>query len=674
MESAAPISKPESWLPERSNRHWLLLSLLALLLATWVARQASHIAPFSSLNPTLYTAHHSSDTYRAIDPPFKPRLFAYLLVRPLVRPLPPDTPPAAPGESRFEYAGGSLSVESMRRTVWQWSFLWMMMTLVAASLMSRPVLCMLGTTAGILFAYSTQTTAPPYDLAALTFATWAVLVVVKRRHRWLTPFVVFGTGFKETIAVFATLAWAGEGSRRRRALSFTVLCALCLVLMLAIDTYSGRAWLGLQSEHVDGTAKISTNLDILLDLGPRFLLANAGLGLLIFVLPAAGRRERTFQLTAALFLLGLLLFAAIEEWRLWFELLPLNLAVLCAVLDRHASTLKKRAATWRRRFEPWPVAGRATMALLALLGLYLVAGVGLRYWYSDLSIYRLSRPAEIQESFAAHNAESLFEYHPRRQFSFRAGLSRQRPDGVRMQTDARGLVFLPPNDGSFDLLVLGSSVAVSGSLPLERSFPGLLSRATDARVFSGATPNYSLRQSVDLFEELPEASNEGTYRPWERVLYVWSPNDLTQEVFREGPHAQYIAAPPLDLLRPRELWWHVTDAFYSHPTDLTPQQASAWNPRRIPSHAKLLSRLNRDGRLIVVLTYTRLQVISGDRRPQRRLIKELERAGIPHIDPWPSYRASSFRENPDQMHLNEEGSLLFARYVVEQLVARRGTW
>ena len=35
---------------------------------------------------------------------------------------------------------------------------------------------------------------------------------------------------------------------------------------------------------------------------------------------------------------------------------------------------------------------------------------------------------------------------------------------------------------------------------------------------------------------------------------------------------------------------------------------------------------------------------------------------------------SSFLDDPDQMHLNEEGSLLFARRVLEQLVVRRGTW
>ena len=58
---------------------WALLLYLAACCSLLVAHQASRIATEFNLNPRLFTAHYSSEVYRSLEDPFKPRLFAYLV-------------------------------------------------------------------------------------------------------------------------------------------------------------------------------------------------------------------------------------------------------------------------------------------------------------------------------------------------------------------------------------------------------------------------------------------------------------------------------------------------------------------------------------------------------------------------------------------------------------------
>ncbi|MEO1368981.1 MAG: hypothetical protein AAFX50_17530, partial [Acidobacteriota bacterium] len=483
----------------------------------------------------------------------------------------------------------------------------------------RPLLWMVWTALGVASAYSAQTMVHPYDLPALLFAALAVTRAESGRFKGFAALLAVGTGFKETVALFALLVFAADASRRARLRRFVVTCGLCGAVMLGIDAFSGRAPLALEAISNEDVPKVVTNFDTLQEMGFRFLLANAGLGLLIFVLPARRRFDRVAKATTACFLVGLYLFAGIAEWRTWFELLPLNLAVLGATLDhlrasRRAGSEAGLGSRLRRWGDRWP--GRLGLIAAALAAGYLVAALLVLSWTEHYSRHRLSRTSEVRAYFDKASERGLYQYHPRRQFTLRPGHRGWRHgfEEWPMQTDARGLAFLPPNSGRLDLLVLGDSVAFGFGLPYERSVPGLLKLATDARVFSGATESYSLEQTVDLFEEVGGE--------WDAVLFVWTPNDFVTARFRELPGSveeRGASMPPPDLLAPNRFFWRVTDHLTPRPPGLTRAEVPAWNPRRYPEHLELLRRLNRGGDLIVVLSYVRAQVESGDRSPQLRL-------------------------------------------------------
>ena len=320
----------------------VLLVYLALCLAGVIGVLTARIAPLSPLNPKLFTGHHSTETYRALDDPFKPRLFSYLAARMVLAPVPESTVRTLE-ERRFYYDGGVLTDRSFGRSVGLWSFGWMLGILGLAALGPRPFLFMLGSTLGVAYAYSVQSMVHPYDLPALFFATAAVVAVQRGKSTWLAAILPIGMGFKETLGVFVALAWAGPEPWRERLRRIALLGTFCLIVLSAIDFYSGRSLGAFESISVEestgeGTAKLLLNFASLWEKGPQFLLANAGFAWLVFLLPGKDRKDRALKLTAALFLLGIFCLAGATEWRIWFELLPLNLALLGSFLDRMESS------------------------------------------------------------------------------------------------------------------------------------------------------------------------------------------------------------------------------------------------------------------------------------------------------------------------------------------------
>ena len=125
----------------------------------------------------------------------------------------------------------------------------------------------------------------------------------------------------------------------------------------------------------------------------------------------------------------------------------------------------------------------------------------MRFWYHDLSLYRLSRPAEIRELFNQPDSESLFAYYARRQFTLRASFSglRRGSETFHLQTDSYS--DRPPR--SRLSAAERRSLRPAGARQLRRFRHRL----------SGATPRYSLEQSVDLFEQLSEQSANDGERP-----------------------------------------------------------------------------------------------------------------------------------------------------------------
>ncbi|MCG8457925.1 MAG: hypothetical protein MI919_16735 [Holophagales bacterium] len=311
------------------------------------------------------------------------------------------------------------------------------------------------------------------------------------------------------------------------------------------------------------------------------------------------------------------------------------------------------------------IAARTGTALAAVWLTYVVVSSFVWLYNHHLSRHRISTPDEIRAYHDRGFSQALYQYHPTRQSTLRPDNRAQRHgiDGYWMHTDHRGLAYLPPNEGETSILVLGDSVAFGSWLPYEGSFPGLLRKVTGARVFSGATEAYNLRQTLDLYWEVG-----GT---WDLVLYVWVPNDFFEWTYRETPDAHEPRTGlrrPLDLFDLRDTYLRFTDLFTDPPEGLYYDETLAWNRRRYDEHLSKIEQLNEDGNLVVVLTYLRQQIDLDRFEPQDWLKQGLADIGIPVIDTLSAYRPGMFAHEKDNVHFNERSCLEWSELVIRELV------
>ena len=311
---------------------WMLLIYLAISLSVLISKQTARIATKETHNPHLFTAHYSAERYLSLEDPFKPRLFAFLLVAPFIELDQKSSLPSSPGR---------ISAAAFERLVAGWSFVWFLAVLLLYLGTARPLLYMFGTTAGVSFAYSLQAMVFPYDLPALFFSTLILLLSVRAKAAWLPLALGLGTGFKETIVVFSFLTLFLEGPRKQRLRALAICLLVCFAVLTAIDLYSQRDFLGFEAvtsaeDSEDASRpKLFLNPRIALDPSSLVLFANAGLALPLFLLPAGGDRlARGFRCIAILFAGGLFLLAQVNELRIWFELIPLCLYNVTSFLDR----------------------------------------------------------------------------------------------------------------------------------------------------------------------------------------------------------------------------------------------------------------------------------------------------------------------------------------------------
>ena len=307
------------------------------------------------------------------------------------------------------------------------------------------------------------------------------------------------------------------------------------------------------------------------------------------------------------------------------------------------------------------------LAICATVLGYLMVANAFWLWNQKLSPTRLSSPEEIRAYHDGGLSFGLYQFHPTRQTTLRPNRRGERHgmDGLWMQTDERGLAYLPPDKGDRSWLVLGDSVAFGSWLPYESSFPGMLKKLTGDRVFSGATESYSLRQTHDLFLEVGGE--------WDQIVYVWVPNDFYQWAFRETPGDFFPRAGlkrPLDLLDLRDVYLRFTDRLENPPDGVTYDESLAWNPRRYDEHLGLIEEMNRAGNLTVVLTYVRPQLASGRFEPQQWMRTALEERGIHTIDSLEAYRGEMFIRKRDNVHFSEKASIRWSTFVVNELMNR----
>ncbi len=172
----------------------------------------------------------------------------------------------------------------------------------------------------------------PWDLPTMFFFTLACLLY-DRRRLWLLMLAVWLGGlFKETTLCCALLILLGEHwTLKKRVAGFaaTVIATFAANKFL-MTIYAVKAPILAMNDapHVIDiirNTRLFSNFNILFDLNARqVLFANAGSLLIIMLIPWRNRRDVVFKLLIVSFVIGEFFCGIINEFRIWYELLPLG--------------------------------------------------------------------------------------------------------------------------------------------------------------------------------------------------------------------------------------------------------------------------------------------------------------------------------------------------------------
>jgi len=204
------------------------------------------------------------------------------------------------------------------------------------------LLIMLGIMGG-LFYYLSDPVRPqfyPWDMATMFFFTLACLLFTSRRM-WLLMMVVWiGALFKETTLCCALLILLGEQwSWRKRILGFagTVLITFASYKFLMSHYHlSGHVLAMNQAANTPDLflkSVLVNNLHVLFSLDPRHVLfVNAGSLFLMLLIPWKDRRGVILKLVIITYVIGEFFWGVINEFRIWYEVLPLGWIIISDAL------------------------------------------------------------------------------------------------------------------------------------------------------------------------------------------------------------------------------------------------------------------------------------------------------------------------------------------------------
>jgi hypothetical protein len=150
-----------------------------------------------------------------------------------------------------------------------------------------------------------------------------------RKIYWIVPLVLLAVGFKETVIVLCIAFCFFEHLPLKRGIA---LCAgtalLCLAIKAAIDliTDNPRLFLTMTTVSPANEIRVLHNIRILarVHIEHPFII-NAGTFVGFLLLPIRSRRMLMLKVVCVLFTIGNFAFGMIEEYRIWFEMIPIAL-------------------------------------------------------------------------------------------------------------------------------------------------------------------------------------------------------------------------------------------------------------------------------------------------------------------------------------------------------------
>ena len=223
-----------------------------------------------------------------------------------------------------------------------WFFLMGMMYI--AWMKSRSVFYIVGMFAGVSFGYLPigADRIYPWDMTALFIFTAFVILFVKNKFAWMFPLIALGMGFKETafILCFAFLLkdimggtwnifsksfWTQIQKPTWVWFALTLVCSALVKISIDRAVMTPSPFMTMEYTY-GGQATdfyFYKNLMELFTLRP--FLVNAGMLCAFFIIPSSDNDIRALKVLAALFTLGNFSFGLINEYRIWFEMIPFAL-------------------------------------------------------------------------------------------------------------------------------------------------------------------------------------------------------------------------------------------------------------------------------------------------------------------------------------------------------------
>jgi len=288
------------------------LICILLGLSTSIAYQTSSLAPMVEDNRRTFQAFSGGiEKYREFKVAWRSRIITNFLAAKVAL----------------------LGFLNLRLTVVLWSALWFfligMLYILAAK--RKSLFYLFGTFAAILFAYTPNLQRVfPWDLP-IVFIFTAFTILYARKQYWLIFLLLpLGMGFKETTILLPLGFLISEFPWKRKTSFFLLSLAICVVVKIAIDLYVHvplpffTMEYSFTKDNLEGSYLIY-NINKLLSLNFIPLLINSGTLLAFLLLPALDKTTIAFKVIGLIFLGFILLFGLINEYRIFFELIPFAL-------------------------------------------------------------------------------------------------------------------------------------------------------------------------------------------------------------------------------------------------------------------------------------------------------------------------------------------------------------
>jgi len=273
------------------------------------------------------------------------------------------------------------------------------------------LLIILGVFSGLMFnvAWPSWQYFFPWDLPSMFFFTWAILTYDNSKS--ILPLIVvvwLGALFKETTLCCSLLILFGEHwSLRKRAIGFVVtIAAFSIAKKILLVAYAVPVDFFSKDNFFSGLRIRDNFADAFTNPGPNHVLfVNAGALLIMMLLPWRTYRQMLFKLVAAVFIAGIVLFARVIEFRVWYEILPLGWILISEAISK-SGQLAQSATNVSGTSPPGFILDDRAQRALRGLG-WMAAGCAAVLLAGTLAIASFSSPKIMPASAALNTSTNL---------------------------------------------------------------------------------------------------------------------------------------------------------------------------------------------------------------------------------------------------------------------------